>query len=107
VYPAALSGGPSERVGRRRRQARKIKPQYTDGRLVTVALAMNQPEGEWIQGMLLDAGVPSLLRRASASDLPEFMAGGRWDVLVSESGAQAAREALLIDQPAEGPGQDC
>ncbi len=98
VYPGALQDGPAQPVSRRRRQARKIKPQYTDGKLVRVALALNQPEGELIQGMLLEAGVPSLLRRASAADVPEFMAGGRWDVLVSESGAQTAREALQPDQ---------
>jgi hypothetical protein len=101
VYPDALQGGPAHPVSQRRRQARKIKPQYTDGKLVRVALALNQPEGELIQGMLLEAGVPSLLRRASGADVPEFMAGGRWDVLVSESGAQAAREALQPDQQQE------
>jgi hypothetical protein len=101
VYPDALQDAPAQPVSRRRRQARKIKPQYTDGKLVRVALALNQPEGELIQGMLLEAGVPSLLRRASAADVPEFMAGGRWDVLVSESGAQTAREALQPDRRQE------
>jgi hypothetical protein len=99
VYPDALDGDSQSTVGRRRRQARKIKPQYTDGKLVRVAVALNQPEGELLAGMLLEAGVPSVLRRSAASNVPELMAGGRFDVLVSESGAQAAREVLLQDQP--------
>jgi hypothetical protein len=98
VHAAALQGDSEQTVSELRKQARKIKPAYTDGELVRVTVAQNQPEAELIQGLLLEEGVPSLCRRARGSDLPEFMAGGRWDVLVPEAGAQTAREVLLQDQ---------
>jgi hypothetical protein len=105
VYAAALQGGSERAVSELRKQARKIKPAYTDGELVRVAGAQNQPEAELIQGLLLEEGVPSLLRRSRGSDVPEFMAGGRWDVMVPEAGAQTAREILLQDQPQEDQAQ--
>ncbi|MEA2298169.1 MAG: hypothetical protein QOF77_1105 [Solirubrobacteraceae bacterium] len=76
-------------------RARKIKPQYTEGELVRVAGASNQAEAEFIQGMLLEEGVPSLLRRRPGFDVPDFMAGGPRDVLVAASGAPTAREVLV------------
>jgi hypothetical protein len=76
-------------------RARKIKPQYTEGELVRVAGARNQVEAEFIQGMLLEEGVPSMLRRTAGFDVPDFLAAGPRDVLVPASGAEAAREVLL------------
>jgi hypothetical protein len=76
-------------------RARKIKPQLAEGRLVRVAGARNQAEGEMLQGLLLEAGVPSLLRRSAGFDVPDFLAAGPRDVLVPESGAATAREVLL------------
>jgi hypothetical protein len=81
--------------GERRRQIRKIKPQLTEGELVRVAFAHNQAEAEFIQGLLLEEGVPSLLRRSAGFDVPDFLAAGPRDVLVPESGAEVARQALL------------
>ena len=80
---------------RRHEQARKIKPQLAEGRLVRVAGARNQAEGEMLQGLLLEAGVPSLLRRSAGFDVPDFLAAGPRDVLVPQSGAMTAREVLL------------
>jgi hypothetical protein len=85
---------------RRREQARKIKPQYSEGRLVKVAYAQNLPQAELIQGLLLEEGIPSLARRARGFDVPDFLAAGPRDILVPESGVQAAREALSAP-PAE------
>ena len=82
-------------VSERHRLARKIKPQLTEGRLVRVAGARNQVEGEFIQSLLLEEGVPSVLRRSAGFDVPDFGASGPRDVLVPESGAPTAREALL------------
>ena len=48
-------------------RARKIKPQYAQGALVRVAWARNQAEAELIEGMLLEEGIPSLLRRPPVS----------------------------------------
>jgi uncharacterized protein YbaR (Trm112 family) len=76
-------------------RARKIKPQYAEGELVRVAGAHNQAEAEFIQGMLLEEGVPSVQRRSRGFDVPDFLAAGPRDVLVPESGAVAAREVLL------------
>jgi uncharacterized protein YbaR (Trm112 family) len=76
-------------------RARKIKPQYAEGELVRVAGARNQAEAEFIQGMLLEEGVPSVQRRSRGFDVPDFLAAGPRDILVPESGAVAAREVLL------------
>jgi hypothetical protein len=78
----------------RQRKARKIKPQYAEGQLVKVARAQNQPEAEFIEALLLEEGIPSMLRRSGGFDVPDFLAAGPRDVLVPESGAEAAREAL-------------
>jgi hypothetical protein len=82
-------------VHERRRQLRKIKPQLSEGALVRVAFARNQAEGEFIQGLLLEEGVPSLLRRSAGFDVPDFLAAGPRDVLVPASGAEVARQVLL------------
>ena len=93
----AAGGGRSEigqQAGERRSRARKIKPEYADGPLVKVAQVGSQPEAELVAGLLLEEGIPSMLRRAGGFDVAEFLAAGPRDVLVPESGAQAAREAL-------------
>ena len=76
-------------------RARKIKPQLTEGELIRVAGARNQAEGEFIQGLLLEEGVPSVLRRSAGFDVPDFLAAGPRDVLVPASGVDTAREVLL------------
>ncbi len=77
------------------RRARRIKPQYSEGALVRVVGARNQTEADFIQGLLLEEGIPSLQRRARGFDVPDFLAAGPRDVLVPESGASAARDVLL------------
>jgi hypothetical protein len=77
------------------RRARKIKPQLAEGNLVQVAGARNQAEGEFIQALLLEEGVPSVLRRSAGFDVPDFLAAGPRDVLVPASGVPTAREVLL------------
>jgi hypothetical protein len=52
--------------------------------------------------------VPSLLRRARGSDVPDFLAAGSRDVMVPASGVTTAREVLLQaemlpDAPAPTP----
>jgi hypothetical protein len=82
----------------RQRRARKVKPQYTEGPLVKVARASNQPEAELIEALLLEEGIPSMQRRSGGFDVPDFLAAGPRDILVPESGAQAAREALAAPE---------
>jgi uncharacterized protein YbaR (Trm112 family) len=74
---------------------RKIKPQYSDGDLVQVASGRNQAEAELIQGLLLEEGVPSMLRRTAGFDVPDYLAAGPRDVMVPASGADTARDVLL------------
>jgi hypothetical protein len=76
-------------------RARKIKPQYSEGPLVRVAGARHQAEAEFIQGLLLEEGVPSMLRRTRGFDVPDMLAAGPRDVLVPRNGLDAAREVLL------------
>jgi hypothetical protein len=76
-------------------RARKIKPQYAEGALVRVVGARNQTEAEFIQGMLLEEGVPSTLRRTMGFDVPDMLAAGPRDVMVPRSGHAAARDVLL------------
>lgn len=75
-------------------RARKVRPQYAHGDLVRVTGSRNLADGEMIQGILLDHGIPSMLRRARGFDVPDFLAGGPRDVLVPESGYEAARDLL-------------
>jgi hypothetical protein len=75
-------------------RARKVDPAYLEGELVRVGWAANQAEAELIQGMLLEHGVPSTLRRSMGFDVPDFLAAGPRDVLVPAAGAEVARELL-------------
>ena len=94
-----------------RERALKIKPEYTRGELVRVAGGRNQSEAELIQNLLLEEGIPSMFRRSAGFDVPDMLAAGDRDVLVPESGAEAARDLLLAAQmmpsasvePYEGP----
>jgi uncharacterized protein YbaR (Trm112 family) len=79
----------------RHQRIRKVKPQLSEGELVKVAWARNESEGQFIQGLLLEEGVPSMLRRSAGFDVPDFLAAGPRDVMVPISGAATAREVLL------------
>jgi hypothetical protein len=76
-------------------RARKVNPVYTEGRLVRVAGGRNQAEAEFIQNILLEEGVPSVVRRSAGFDVPDFLAAGPRDVMVPLAGAEAARDVLL------------
>jgi hypothetical protein len=101
VYAGAT--GVDQPVTEAHERARKIKRQYAEGDLVRVAGARNQAEAEFIQGILLEEGVPSLLRRTRGFDVPDMLAAGPRDVMVPQSGADAARDVLfeaeLITEP--------
>jgi len=76
-------------------RARKINPAYTEGSLVRVGGGQNQAEAEMIQGLLLEEGIPSILRRSAGFDVPDYLAAGPRDILVPEAGVEAARDLLL------------
>jgi hypothetical protein len=87
--------GVDQPITERHERARKVKPQYTEGELVRVAGARHQSEAELIQGLLLEEGIPSMLRRTMGFDVPDMLAAGPRDIMVPASGAAAAREVLL------------
>jgi hypothetical protein len=93
VYAGSL--GVDAPVTDRQKWARKIKPQLAEGELVKIASGRNQSEAELIQGLLLEEGVPSMLKRSAGFDVPDMLAAGPRDVLVPRSGAEVAREVLL------------
>lgn len=84
-------------VDRRQQLARKIKPQYTEGPLVKVGQAVDQPQADFMAGLLLEEGIPCIQRTSIGGYGP--MLGAR-DILVPASGAEAAREALKYERPA-------
>jgi hypothetical protein len=95
--PLVIAGGAVEEhpASEARERARKIKPEFARGELVRVAGGRNQAEAELIQNLLIEEGIPSLLKRSAAFDVPDFLAAGERDVLVPQSGAGAARDVLL------------
>jgi len=64
------------------------------GDLVKIAFARNQIEGEMLQGLLTEAGIPSVLKRSMGFDNPDFLPSGPRDVMVNAEAAQRAREVL-------------
>jgi hypothetical protein len=85
-------------------RARKIKPQLSEGPLMKVAGGRNQAEAELIQGLLLEEGVPSMLKRSAGFDVPDMLAAGPRDVLVPQSGVDVARDVLLQAELLPGAG---
>ena len=84
MVPEGASGDP-----------RKIERRYTEGDLVRVAGGRNQAEADLIAGLLLEEGIPSLVRRSPAADVPEMLAAGARDVMVPRSALADARQVLL------------
>lgn len=101
VYAGAT--GVDQPVTAAHARARKIKPQYTEGALVQVASARHQAEAELIQGLLLEEGVPSMVRRSGGFDVPDMLFSGPRDILVPAAGAQTAREVLGAVEAAAPP----
>ncbi len=63
-------------------------------------MAGNLAEAELIKGVLLEQGIPSLIRRTAGFDVPDFLAAGPRDVLVPESALELAH-GLLAELDAE------
>jgi hypothetical protein len=103
--PLLVDGGEEQPArGEAHEQARKIHPRYARGELRRVAVGRNLAEAELIKGVLLEQGIPSMLRRTGGFDVPDFLAAGPRDVLVPDSGVEAARELLSdIDAPPADP----
>src|SRR5215218_10809655 len=76
----------------------------TDIDLVKVAYANDEMQAEFLQGLLREADVGSVVRRAPGFDVPEFLAAGPRHVLVAASDVPVARDVLREVDPGEpGP----
>jgi hypothetical protein len=84
-----------------RARALKVNPVYSQGEPVRVAFTRNEAESDLVQNILLEEGIPSMARRTRGFDVPDFLAAGPRDVLVPESGAEAARDVLREADVAE------
>ena len=47
-----------------------------------------------MQGLLLEEGIPSFLKRSRGFDVPDMLAAGPRDILVPETGAEEAHRLL-------------
>ena len=63
-------------------------------RWVKVAVAASDTDALLMDGVLKDAGVPSLIQRAPGFDAPDFLSAGPRDVLVPGSLAEEAKQLL-------------
>ena len=59
-----------------------------------VAAAPSETEALLMDGVLKDAGIPSLIQRAPGFDAPDFLAAGPRDVLVPGSLVEEAKQLL-------------
>ena len=75
-----------------------------DSDLVKVAYADDEFAAEFLQGLLREADVGSVVRRAPGFDVPEFLTAGPRHVLVAASDVPLAQDALRELDPGEsGP----
>jgi hypothetical protein len=81
----------------------RVRPEFAKGQLQRVGWARNQAEAEMMEGLLLEQGIPSLVRRTGGADVPDFLAAGPREILVPATGAALARELLGTAEP---PGSD-
>jgi hypothetical protein len=96
--PLVLPEEAAEELSAARERARKVLPRYSEGPLVKVGSARNQAEAEMLENLLLEEGIPSLIRRSGGFDVPDFLAAGPRDILVPASGAELARELLTVPE---------
>lgn len=95
--PLVYHGEPEDKVGpgpARLVENVDINPEFSVGELMKVGWGRNQAQAEFVQNLLAEYGIPSILRRSAGFDVPDFLAAGPRDVLVPESAATAAREVL-------------
>jgi hypothetical protein len=61
---------------------------------VKVAAAPDETDALLMEGVLKDAGIPSLIQRAPGFDAPDFLAAGPRDVLVPGPFVEEAKQVL-------------
>lgn len=99
LVPVAAARSETERghAAELTQRARKILPRHARGEPQRVAVVRNLAEGELLQGILLEEGIPSILRRSGGFDVPDMLAAGPRDVMVPASGVEAARRLLAVE----------
>ena len=63
-------------------------------RWVQVAVAPDETSALLMEGLLQNAGIPSLIQRARGFDAPDFLSAGPRDVLVPASSLREAKQIL-------------
>ena len=80
----------------------RLRPEFAQGEFVAVTTVPNIAEAGMVREMLLDAGIPTMVRPARSSGLTAVDLGtGAQEILVRESGQEAA-SALVHGDPPEG-----
>jgi hypothetical protein len=77
----------------------RVRPEYTYGDLVTVTTVPNVAEGEMLRGMLLEEGIPSMVRPARSSAIPQVLGIGPHEVVVPESAYETAYQLVHGEPP--------
>lgn len=77
--------------------------EFAVGDLRCVTVASNQAEADMLESLLRSEGIPCIVRRSFGSDVPDFLAAGRRDILVPEGGLAAARDLLQLPADAAEP----
>jgi hypothetical protein len=90
---------PGPRRGRERAGGDRGRHRQRVGGPVKVADARNQAEAEFIQALLREEGIPSMVRRSAGFDVPDFLAAGPRDVLVPAAAVDLARQILTEGRP--------
>jgi Putative prokaryotic signal transducing protein len=86
-------------------QREEFQPEQRAVDLVKVVTAQNESEAGFLQGLLREEGIPSAVRRSAGFDVPEFLAAGPRDILVSPSDRQSATELLAAQPEVEPPSE--
>jgi hypothetical protein len=77
----------------------RLRPEYAHGELVAVTTVSNPAEAEMLREMLLAEGIPSMVRLARSLDPRLLPTGGPHEVLVRESGYEAAYQLVHGEPP--------
>jgi putative signal transducing protein len=81
----------------------RLRPEYAQGEMVAVTTVRNVAEAEMVRDMLLGEGIPTMVRPARTSGLTAVDLGtGAHEILVRESGYEAAYQLVHGDPPPEG-----
>jgi hypothetical protein len=75
---------------------------WSPDELVTVESMHNQADAEFVQNLLRDAAVPSILRRSGGADVLDFLAAGRREVTRLPRPCSARRPNSVASTPSSG-----